>query len=78
MAIVIKIFLALIIIFGLDRIGLWAEKKGYIYWRKKRSSSSGLGNALGALHAFYQPEVDHIIEIKEKKTKKSVPNKMME
>ena len=33
-------------VFALDQLGLWLERRGWLYWRKKRGSASGVGNAL--------------------------------
>ena len=54
-----------------DRIGLWMEAKGWIYWRKKKSSGGGLGNAFQEMNAFLKPGTRHIIEIKKSDSKQS-------
>lgn len=34
-------------LFGLDRLFLWMERKGWVYWRKKKPGSAGSGFLLG-------------------------------
>lgn len=48
-----------IIGFLLDRLGLWMESKGWIYWRRseKRGSAS-----LWLIEEIYQPSMTHIRE----------------
>jgi hypothetical protein len=55
-------------IFIIDRVGLWLESKGWIYWRK-RKSSGGVGNAFQELNAFFHPSARHTIELKQKYSK---------
>jgi len=50
----------------LDRAGLWAERRGWIYWRRTRPS----GNALGAVtlelqKIFESGKATHVIEAKQ-------------
>lgn len=60
----LKIVVALFVgIFILDRMGLWLESKGWIYWRKKRSTGAGFGNALQELDAFFRPNSRYTIEV---------------
>ncbi|WP_227999977.1 hypothetical protein [Nocardia australiensis] len=53
----------------LDRIGLWAEQRGWIYWRKRRPSPSGGAAAgmLGDLQAVLSPSYRHVVEETESK-----------
>ena len=53
-----------LLLFGLDRLGLWMESRGWIYYRKKKPQPGGLGNALLELHTLLQPSREHIVEIK--------------
>lgn len=45
--------------FVLDRVALWAEKRGWIYWR--RSERRGAGS-LGYLEPIFQPSMTHVLE----------------
>jgi hypothetical protein len=44
--------------YGLHRAALWAERKGWIYYRNRR----GRGVNLGFLDQIYQPAMEHVIE----------------
>lgn len=52
---------------GLDRLGLWAEARGWIYWRHRRPR----GNALGAVtlelqRIFESGKVTHLLVAQER------------
>lgn len=54
-----------------DQIGLWAERRGWIYWRKRRRNPSGgaVTGAFGELQALLSPSYRHAIsEMEAKKT----------
>jgi len=42
-------------LFLLDQLGLWAERHGWIYWRKKRSKCVGSGAMFAVAADIYQP-----------------------
>lgn len=44
---------------ALDRLALWAESRGWLYWR--RSERRG-GGSLGLLEEIYQPSMIHVFE----------------
>ena len=52
-------------LFILDRIGLWLEKKGWLYYRHNKPTGGGLGNALADLSRFLNPSTQHIVEEKQ-------------
>lgn len=52
------------VLFLIDRLGVWAERHGWIYWRKPRPKTVGRA-VLGALQEFVEPEVRHVIEARE-------------
>ena len=59
--------LAIGVLFVLDRLALWMERRGWIYWRKRKPSGRG-GGLSGVLTDFQQlvePEVRHVIEARE-------------
>lgn len=49
-------------LFGLDRLGLWAERRGWIYYRRKRASPRSLGNALLETQALLEPRARETVE----------------
>lgn len=46
----------------LDRLALRAERRGWIYYRKKRARPGSVGNALLAAHALLEPRVEALVE----------------
>jgi hypothetical protein len=46
-------------LFLLDRLALWMEGRGWLYWRHRRGSGAG---SLGLLETIYQPSMVHVIE----------------
>ena len=61
---------AIIVLAGLyllDKIALWAEGRGWIYYRKRQASSGTLGNAFLEVMTIFDPGKRHIIEERVKK-----------
>lgn len=56
-AVVLIIVLAVL---TLDRLGLWAESRGWIYWRRRRPEASGA--VLNPLVDVFQPGHVHVVE----------------
>jgi hypothetical protein len=53
-------------LFALDRLLLWMEATGWIYWRKvKRKGGGGAAAALISMNALYDPSWHHIAEARE-------------
>ena len=51
-------------LYGLHRLGLWLEQKGLIYyWHKKSTGGSGYN----PLQEIYQPQIRHVIEVREQR-----------
>jgi hypothetical protein len=46
----------------LDRLGLWLEDRGWLYYRRKQRTSSSLGVWV-ALQQFIEPGVKHVVEV---------------
>jgi hypothetical protein len=49
--------------YGLHRLALWMEARGWIYYRKKRGSSGTLGTAFLEMQTLLEPGKRHVIEI---------------
>jgi hypothetical protein len=47
---------------ALDRLLLWMEAKGWIYWRKVKPRGGGLAVGLMAMQQFIEPDVRHVRE----------------
>jgi hypothetical protein len=48
--------------YGLHRLALWAEARGFLYYRRRRGSSGTLGNALLEVQAIFEPARRHVVE----------------
>lgn len=47
----------------IDRIGLWAERKGWIFWRKGNGKRVDAGSgALAVMDELFAPSKTHVIE----------------
>ena len=44
----------------LDRVGQWAEHRGWIYWRTRRRGS--MGEVAGPLFEVFSPAHHHVVE----------------
>jgi len=49
-------------LFLLDRLLLWLEARGWIYYRKKKASPGSLGSAMLEIQAMLRPSTEHIVE----------------
>jgi hypothetical protein len=54
-------------LWGLDRILLKAEARGWIYYRKKRGTSSRLGSAFLEVQSVLEPDKRHAAEVRKEK-----------
>ncbi len=54
-------------LFAIDRLALWAEAKGWIYWRKKRPSTGALGSALMEMNTIANPSTEYVTVVKDGK-----------
>lgn len=50
------------ILFGLHRLALFAESRGWIYYTKAGRSSGSLGNAFLEIQSIVEPSKRHIVE----------------
>jgi hypothetical protein len=65
-------------LFVLDRLGLWMEKRGWIYWRKKKRESTGGGAMAGMLTEFQklvEPQTEHRIQVMEERREQAEERK---
>lgn len=72
------IVLSLAGIYLFDKFCLWAERKGYLFYRQKKSEGSAIGSALLELQGFLNPAARHTIEmrqnvVKHKRSEADVP-----
>ena len=53
-----------------DRLGIWMEKRGWIYWRKTKHTRSGPGPTAGFLtemQKLVEPRIEHRQQIMEER-----------
>jgi hypothetical protein len=48
--------------YGLHRLSIWAEDRGWIYYRKGHGRSWGAGRAAQELQSLLQPSSRHVVE----------------
>lgn len=49
---------------ALDRLLRWMERRGWIFYRERKPTGSGAGNAIAEFQAMLQPEVREVVEAK--------------
>jgi hypothetical protein len=54
--------LAASILFGLHRLALWAEGRGWIYYREHRAPAGAAGPAMLEVTSLLDPGVEHVVE----------------
>lgn len=56
---------AICVLFALDRLALWMEGRGWIYYRRRRASTSTLGNAFLEVQALVEPGQRLVLEARQ-------------
>ncbi len=46
----------------LDRFALWLERRGWLYYRKRKGSGARVGNALVGVQSIFEPDKRHVVE----------------
>jgi len=54
----------------LDRLALWMESRGWIYWQKKRASSGTLSSAALSVQQLLEPGKRHVLEMKKEQAER--------
>jgi hypothetical protein len=52
---------ATVVVWSLDRLALWAEDRGWVYWRR-RHGTGGSATVLGDVFLLFQPNRAHVVE----------------
>lgn len=50
----------------LDRVALWAESRGWIYWRRSSAKGGAGGAVLGDVFLLFQPNQQHVVDERER------------
>jgi hypothetical protein len=56
---VMAVAAVLVVGYGLHRLALWADGRGYIYYKSKPKFK---GSSLGLIEGIYNPSVEHVVE----------------
>ena len=59
-------FAAVGCLYGFHCLALWAERRGWIYYLKRRGSSGALGSALLEIQAVMEPSKRYVLEERRK------------
>jgi len=51
-----------LLIFGVHRLLLFAERRGWVYYKNKRAPAGSGAMAFMELMRIYRPEIEHVIE----------------
>ena len=54
-------------LYALHQLGLWMERRGWIYCAKNRASGDALGSAFLEIQSLAQPEKKYILEVQREK-----------
>ena len=65
MQLIIIILVSIFALYLLDQLGLWLERKGWLYYRHSKPKGGICGTALQELNALLLPSNRHVIEIKQ-------------
>lgn len=55
------------VLVAFDRLALWAERRGWIYWRKSEGGRDAGGGVLGVMDNLLNPATRHLLEEREHK-----------
>lgn len=69
---VLLVLAALAGLWALDRLALWAERRGWIFWRRRKPAGNALGAATLELQKIFESgKATHVIEAKHDPGKES-------
>ena len=53
-----------LLIFAVHRVTTWMHARGWIRWKMRRGTSSGLGNAVLGAQMIFQPQIRDVLQIR--------------
>lgn len=53
-----------LLIYAFHRLTGWMHARGWIHWKMRRGTSSGLGNAVLGAQTIFQPQIREVLEIR--------------
>ncbi len=70
---VLAIAVAIALLYGLHRLALWMEARGWIYYVKKKASPNALGSAALELQQMVKPAAKHVLEARRQRRVEKPP-----
>lgn len=64
MRLMLLVVLVVSALYCLHRLGMWAEGRGWIYYRKDRGSSGALSSAVLEVQSLFEPSKRYVLEEK--------------
>jgi hypothetical protein len=65
-AVCLIILSGLAALYGLHRLALWLEKRGFLFYKNRKPSSSAV-SCFVALQQALEPPIQHVLHVKEEK-----------
>jgi hypothetical protein len=56
----IWIIVSLAAIVAIDQLLLWAERRGWVYWRKTKGRRGGIDEVFSGVEASINPQAEHV------------------
>lgn len=53
------------LVVGIDQLGRWAERRGWVHWRRRRAGSAGAAGMLAPVDEVFNPASRHVVEERE-------------
>lgn len=76
MAVVAAAVVAAVLV--LDRVLLWMERRGWIFYRHRRAAPGTLGSALVELESLMQPARQHVVDVRRARPEQASPDANVE
>jgi hypothetical protein len=63
----IGIIASIAALIAMDQVLLWAERRGWVYWRKTKGRRGGLGEVFSSVEASINPRAEYVQVAKQTK-----------
>ena len=63
MRLLITILILMVTLAAVDRLFLWMERRGWLYWRRRKHDPRG--SLLGSIDTVFNPVHEHVVEQQE-------------
>jgi len=54
-------------LFAIDQLALWAERRGWLYWRKTKRRGGGVGDVFLGVEGNLNPRAEYVAQAKQAK-----------